>query len=982
MSLGPAEFDRYFEELNGTQPFPWQRRLVQSLFDTDGRWPRLLTLPTASGKTSAVDIALFTFAAGLPVPRRIIFVVDRRTIVQQAAEHAREIRRTLEGAADGSLLGEVRTALLARTADPDGPPVAVAELRGAIQQDPVWTSRPDVPAVVASTVDQIGSRLLFRGYGISDTMLPIHAGLVGNDALLLLDEVHLARPFATLLRRIESRFRPNVDGLPDRWQVVELSATPGPGGESSFGLEAEDRAHPVLCRRLTARKPVDVVSVKVPADPEKALDVLVKSHVAEAKKRLGHHGVRSLGVVVNRVQAAVRIGRALAGDPALSATVLVLTGRMRGFDRERVIARVRELVSSGAPRSRDADGPTKVIVVATQTIEAGADLDFDVMVTDCAPIDSLIQRFGRVDRLGELSAGFDAATDTVDADRNGRPTSAIIGTDRLTKDVDPVYGEALGKTWTWLIADDRASMDMGIGSSDLPPPEERSALVPRPLRGPVLTSNHLNRLVRTSPKPDADVDIDSFLHGLGRRPDQDVEIVWRADITENMLRPLADSSVDSTTGERGIADLVEAVPPSPGEALSVPLSAARSWLAIHTDTADAVELSDVESAGAPKLGTRRWIRPVVLLRPDRPEVTTRSGDLRPGDVLIVPASYGGLSQGSWDPLSGDPVVDVAEEAALAVGRFRLRTALVGANPAARPDPDAPADFRTVVPTPALVEAAELRAAVAMRTWLTAWLERAGDASRPDRWWQAATVVAAGLREADLRVVPADSGPAYVITRSSAVDIDSAPERSATAGRSYPLDTHLEDVGRVVESFGAPVGLSRELAGRLAEAGRLHDVGKADARFQSWLREGRLDPNGQLLAKSAIPPRDRARSRRARVVAGFPAGLRHEVASVAMLSSNTVELVRLLVATHHGYGRPFFPAQIDPQLFDIAYSGALGELIVTRPYASASVGARVPIDFETVLRRYGWFGIAWLEAILRLGDHQASREAAELPEVAE
>lgn len=987
MSLGPTEFDRYFEEINGFPPFPWQRRLVRVLFDSEGRWPRMLDLPTASGKTSAVDIALFTFAAGLPVPRRIIFVVDRRTIVQQAAEHARDIRRALEDAADGSLVAEVRTALRARTGGRGAPPLAIAELRGAIQQHPDWASRPDVPAVVASTVDQVGSRLLFRGYGISDTMLPIHAGLVGNDALLLLDEVHLARPFATLLRRIESRFRPDIDGLPDRWQVVELSATPGAevqepergpdtGAGATFALDADDLTHPVISRRLTARKPVDVVQVKVPADPEKTLNALVKTHVAEVKKRILHPEVRSLGVVVNRVQAAVRIGRALADDPTLSATVLVLTGRMRGLDRERAITLVRELVRSGAPRSDAADRPVeKVIVVATQTIEAGADLDFDVMVTDCAPIDALIQRFGRVDRLGELSARLDAAES-----ESSRPTSAIVGTDRLTKDVDPIYGAALGNTWAWVTGNGRTRLDMGIGSSDLPERSERSALVPTPLRGPVLTANHLNRLVRTFPKPDADVDIDAFLHGLGRRPDQDVEIVWRGDISELMLRRAAGDSDDTSIVERGIADLVEAIPPSPGEALSVPLSAARSWLATHPDTAGAVELSDVESAAAPEGMSRGGIRPVVVCRQDQWEVTVQSTDIRPGDALIVPTSYGGLSLGSWDPLSAEPVVDVAEEAALAMGRFRLRTALVGADPGAPPDPGNAADFRAVVPTPALVEAAEVRPALAVREWLTAWLDRARDESRSTRWWDSAGVVAEGLREADLRIVSAERGSVYVIARAAAIDIDSTPERSATAGRAYPLDAHLADVGRVAESFGVPVGLARDLVESLVEAGELHDIGKADSRFQSWLREGRLDPGGSLLAKSAISPRDRARSRRARAAAGYPPGLRHEVASVALLPRETADLVRVLVATHHGYGRPFFPAQIDPQSVDITYVGAAGEVRAMLPYTEAAAGARPPDDFEAVLRRYGWFGVAWLEAIVRLADHHASRDAANLPEV--
>lgn len=143
-----------------------------------------------------------------------------------------------------------------------------------------------------------------------------------------------------------------------------------------------------------------------------------------------------------------------------------------------------------------------------------------------------------------------------------------------------------------------------------------------------------------------------------------------------------------------------------------------------------------------------------------------------------------------------------------------------------------------------------------------------------------------------------------------------------------------------------------------------------------LREGQVESDGRLLAKSAIPPADRDRNRRAAAMAGYPPGLRHEVASAALLPPATPELVRFLVAGHHGYGRPFFPPQHDPGAEPVDYVGPPGRFTADQPYRYGGVGSAAAVDFADSVARYGWFGVAWLEAIVRLADHEGSRRVAQ------
>ena len=169
--IDDKHFSDAFLRLTGHRPFSWQRRLFREWF-ARGCIPSGCDIPTGLGKTSVMAIWYLALRVGALVPRRLVYVVDRRAVVDQATTIADEIKEK----SDDSTLG-------------------VSTLRGQHVDNRAWLADPAAPAIIVGTIDMIGSRLLFSGYGVSRRMRPYHAGLLGADTIVVLDESHLVPPF-------------------------------------------------------------------------------------------------------------------------------------------------------------------------------------------------------------------------------------------------------------------------------------------------------------------------------------------------------------------------------------------------------------------------------------------------------------------------------------------------------------------------------------------------------------------------------------------------------------------------------------------------------------------------------------------------------------------------------------------------------------------------------------------------------------------
>jgi CRISPR-associated endonuclease/helicase Cas3 len=230
-----------------------------------------------------------------------------------------------------------------------------------------------------------------------------------------------------------------------------------------------------------------------------------------------------------------------------------------------------------------------------------------------------------------------------------------------------------------------------------------------------------------------------------------------------------------------------------------------------------------------------------------------------------------------------------------------------------------------------------------------------------------------------------------------------PDKSSFTGHPVKLSQHSRDVECWARSFCDRLGLStsedsRPVAEAIIFAAWLHDVGKADPRFQRLLRDGseiaiikdqRREPSDWLLAKSAMDERDAGRRRTASTRSGYPPGTRHEMLSLAMVQTNAdfgteakrrgldnlyVDLVLHLVASHHGWCRPYPPAIIEPdKALQVSCEHGALKLSAKADHGLSRLDSGVSERFARLNEHFGPLQLAWFEAILRLADHRASEE---------
>lgn len=878
-----------FEYLTGNLPFPWQVQLLATWREQGiPASPSQISLPTGVGKTSVLAIWLMLLLENpSAVPRRLVYVVNRRTVVDQTTDEALKLQKRVKKQAE---LAQKLEAMSSLQLLPGESPLAVSTLRGQLADNRIWSADPTRPAIIIGTVDMIGSRLLFGGYRIGFKSRPTHAALLAQDTLLVHDEAHLEPAFQQLVEGIVQQQRAEAKrALPcPALKVVALSATnraaDSGGSQAPFTLTPADAEHPVIAKRIAAPKQLKLY----PVDDTKELI----SKIAELALQHRHSGEPIL-IFARELDTVEKVKDALEKDKSLKGRIATLTGTMRGQERDN-LAEKNKIFKRFLPIPNDGEAGT-VFLICTSAGEVGVNLSATHLVCDLSTFESMAQRFGRVNRFGEST---DTRVDVVveplvkktskkaETEDEGKKNAKVASSDRylearirtrtLLEGLLEVSPRALGEAFARLSAEEQIAA--------FSPAPDILALTDILLDGWALTS------IR-GPLPGRPP-LEPYLHGVDEEynPPQ-TAVAWREEvgiITGHLVT------------EYPPKELLEAYPLKPHEILSDRTDRVFKQLEKLVARLQKAVEAENDSEKKKKLEARL----VAWLVDD--------------DGLIEIMNLGewfGYKDRAKQELGGKTLLLHPR-----VGGLDTDTGMLDGNAEAK---DMALDVSAIE-------------GVRFRPWSLA----------EDKTFRRVATI--DTRNPDEEV--SEAGKIWYWYESKSVGDG---ENMADSGETVYLPDHNRAVGQIAATLAHRLGLPEDLATAVCLAAQWHDLGKARTQWQRSIG-------------NPLPSDYRAKSEK-----GWkPQRLgdyRHEFGSLLdveneaefkALSAEMQDLVRHLIAAHHGRARPHFTTAeaADPE----------------RGLGIAKVAsAAVPHRFARLQARYGRWGLAYLESIVRTADHAAS-----------
>lgn len=477
-------YEDFFFQATGQKPYPYQCRLA-----TNNQLPHLLSIPTGLGKTAAVTLAWIwqRFFASPEIrtatPRRLVYCLPMRVLVEQTFSCISHWLKQL-GLTNDDI----------STTDSD-PAIYLSKLLGGYSDDH-WDRYPEKEAILVGTQDMLLSRAMNRGYGMSRFRWPMDFGLLNNDCLWVFDEVQLMGSGLASTAQLAAFWKTfgTVGPISSIWMSATMQAdwlktidfAEQVDHLRSLSLDGDDLAYPAVDKRFNAPKPCLALDTRLTTKTKKNY----AKELAEFIRQQHRPGTLTL-IILNTVDRAVQVYDSLAKQKS-SADLMLLHSRFRPYEREEQRIKLQADIPANGR-----------IIVSTQVVEAGVDIDAKLLITELAPWASLVQRFGRCNRTG------------------------------MQHDAQ-VY-------WVDLDSDDKFALPYSTEELD----DARSRISTRNDVGPVhlgeeeLTFQHSHILRRKDilelfdTTPDltgADIDISHFIRDTS---EHDLQVFWRKDLTDN-----------------------------------------------------------------------------------------------------------------------------------------------------------------------------------------------------------------------------------------------------------------------------------------------------------------------------------------------------------------------------------------------------------------------------------------------------------------
>jgi len=942
-------FDDLFYVLTGHMPMRWQRRLHEEHFASGKSLPSAVSIPTGLGKTAVMAVWLVAMAERMKgegkdrtkpgLPRRLVYIVDRRAVVDQATQFAELLRKNL-GKPEAKELAEALGLADAK--------LPISTLRGQFTDNREWLDDPVKPAIIVGTVDMIGSRLLFEGYGVSRKMRPYHAGLLGADALVLLDEAHLVPPFEALLAEIAgnaSRYgakSEELNALVPRFQLLPLSATGRRQTNAPFVLQEKDfREGDTVVdeeaeKRLHAKKHLTLL----PLGDKRLEDALAEQAWALAQD--GENALKPVRVIVycDKRDVATEVERKLKDKAEQKSDTELFIGARRVRERKEAQERLQTLgFLAGGREERN----QPAFLVATSAGEVGVDLDADHMVCDLVAWERMVQRFGRVNRRGgegrnaEIVVLAEAEPEPKKAAKealekknkeesfNDKEQKAIEAHEKslvefrnLQGRLKAPFGEALKKKdgedffdvspeALWRLSES-ARIDAALSKLIT------DASSPPPLR-PALNRALVDAWAMTSlPEHTGRPEVTPWLRGWVDELPQTI-VAWRKHLPVRTKQ---------SASKKEIEDFFEAAPLHVSETLETETYRVMKWL-----QARAVKLNKIPDYEKP---LKKAVVVAMLLKIDGSLART----LKLGDLL-------GDSKDKGDKkLLEDIERDLNGKTLVMDARFGgLRSGLLADDSADAPTtPDNGTGW---------ISSADGKPVIRFRVFE----QSSDDIEPPEDGWRES------LRF-DLER-SADGEATHWLSVQKWHDTSNTEDDRAE-GRPQLLDEHQSWTAERAATIGKHLGLPDDYVCVLCIAARLHDEGK---RANRWQRAFRAERDATKLGKTSQP----LAKTRGPINQAVLGGYRHEFGSLPEAEKDTdfqklreknpdlAELALHLIAAHHGFARPL-----------IATEGCED----APPSVLEERARTVALRFARLQKRWGTWGLAWWESLLRAADAQASR----------